>query len=150
MPQLDAMWAEMLRLSAFSASVRFLTADTVVGGKTLRKGHRLLVPYRQLHLDAGVFGDGVDAFDHERFVRAPRLKMGNSFKPFGGGVTYCPGRHVAKRAVLMFAALVLRRFDVAVVEGEEMLRADLTKPVAGLMSPVAGKDMMVQLTPRQV
>lgn len=151
------MWHEMLRLSAFSASVRFIKADTVVGGKVLRRGHRLMVPYRQLHMNEGVFGAagvgvGVGAFDPERFLgkRGARLAQGNSFKPFGGGVTYCPGRHIAKRAVVLFTALVLHRFDVELVEGQEMLQADLTKPVAGLMSPKEGQDMLVRLTPRKV
>jgi cytochrome P450 len=59
-PQLDAMWNEMLRLSAFAASVRLITADTVVGGKLLRKGNRLIIPYRQLHMDESVYSESVD------------------------------------------------------------------------------------------
>lgn len=143
------MWCEMLRISAFSASVRFITADTIIGGKVLRHGHRLMVPYRQLHMNEGVFGDRVGEFHHERFLDKPRLAHSNSFKPFGGGITYCPGRHIAKRAVLLFTAMVLDRFDVELVEGQDMLQADLTKPVAGLMSPKEGKDMMVRLTLRK-
>ncbi|KAK8127348.1 cytochrome p450 [Apiospora sp. TS-2023a] len=138
-PQLDAMWNEMLRLASFAASVRYITADTVIGSKRLRKGNRLIVPYRQLHMDEAIFGAPVDQFRHERFLENPRLAQGGSgFHPFGGGATMCPGRHVAKRAVFIFAAMVLRRFDVRLADGETMLRPDLTKPVPGLMSPEEG------------
>ncbi|KAL4917327.1 cytochrome P450 [Aspergillus aurantiobrunneus] len=69
-PTLDAMWNETIRLSAYSASVRFLAADTPVGNKTLRKGNRLMVPYRQLHFDASIFGTEypVTEFVLERFM----------------------------------------------------------------------------------
>ncbi|KAI1330301.1 cytochrome P450 [Xylariaceae sp. FL0255] len=147
-PRLDAMWAEMLRLSAFAASVRIITADTVIGGKTLRKGNRLIVPYRQLHMNEAVFGDDVEKFRHERFIEKPRLTQGNSFRPFGGGSTACPGRHIAKRAVLLFVTLVLHRYDIELVPGQDEMDADLTKPVPGLMSPKVGQDMMMRLKRR--
>ncbi|KAI1127998.1 cytochrome P450 [Nemania abortiva] len=149
-PQLDAMWAEMLRLSAFAASVRIVTADTIVGGKTLRQGNRLMVPYRQLHINEAVFGDEVETFRHTRFIEKPRLAQGSSFRPFGGGSTACPGRHVAKRAVLIFVALVLRRYDIKLLPGQKIIEADLTKPVPGLMSPKMDEDMLVQMVERQV
>lgn len=148
-PQLDAMWAEMLRLSAFAASVRYITADTIIGGKKLKRGNRLIVPYRQLHMNEAVFGDHVETFQHERFLKKPRLSQGINFRPFGGGSTACPGRHIAKRAVLLFTAVVLHNFDVELVAGESMIEADLTKPVPGLMSPKVGQDMLVRLTPRK-
>lgn len=143
------MWAEMLRLSAFAASVRIVTADTVVGGKTLRQGNRLMVPYRQLHMNEAVFGDDVEDFRHVRFIEKPRLAQGSSFRPFGGGSTACPGRHIAKRSVLIFVAMVIHRYDIKLVPGQKMMEADLTKPVPGLMSQRVGEDLMVQLTRRQ-
>ncbi|KAI1841566.1 hypothetical protein JX265_004704 [Neoarthrinium moseri] len=149
-PQLDAMWTEMLRLSAFAASVRYITADTIIGGKTLRRGNRLMVPYRQLHMNEAVFGEDVEQFHHERFLKKPKLSQGNSFRPFGGGSTACPGRHIAKRAVLLFTAMVLHRYDIKLVDGQKMMEADLTKPVPGLMSPKLGEDMLVQLAPRKL
>ncbi|KAK8043804.1 cytochrome p450 [Apiospora phragmitis] len=148
-PQLDSMWNEMLRLASFAASVRYITDDTIIGNKRLRKGNRLIVPYRQLHMEEAIFGAPVDEFCHQRFLDTPRLAQGNSFHPFGGGITMCPGRHIAKRAVFIFTAMVLRRFDLKLAEGQRMLRADLTKPVPGLMSPVEGDDMLVVITPRK-
>ncbi len=125
----------MLRLSAFAASVRFITADTVIGDKILRKGNRLIIPYRQLHMETSIYGESVDQFRHDRFLKESRLAQSKNFRPFGGGVTMCPGRHIAKRAVFLFTAMVLHRFDIEVVGDRRVLEADLTKPVPGLMSP---------------
>lgn len=148
-PGLEAMWNEMLRLSAFAASVRFITEDTPLGGKTCKKGNRLIIPYRQLHMDRGVYGESVDQFDPERFRRDPKLATGNNFRPFGGGATMCPGRHVARRAVFLWVAMVLNRFDVELEGEQELMEADLRKPVPGLMSPKEGEDMYVRLTKRK-
>lgn len=148
-PQLDAMWNEMLRLSAFAASVRFITADTVVGSKVLRQGNRLIIPYRQLHMDKHVYGENVDQFQHERFLEQPRLMQSSNFRPFGGGVTMCPGRHIAKRAVYIFITMILRRFDIELVGSKSTLVADLTKPVPGLMSPKVGEELSVRILSRR-
>ncbi|KAF7586369.1 hypothetical protein BBP40_009015, partial [Aspergillus hancockii] len=94
-PHLDAMWNETIRLSAYSASVRFVTSDTIIGGKVLRKGNRLMIPYRQLHFDESTFGleYPVDEFRPERFrQKAKNLTRSDNWRPFGGGTTMCPGR----------------------------------------------------------
>ncbi|KJZ75448.1 hypothetical protein HIM_05144 [Hirsutella minnesotensis 3608] len=148
-PNFDAMWNEMLRMSAFSASVRYITADTAVGNKILRKGNRLIIPYRQLHMDPSVFGDGVDRFKHDRFLKNPRLAQGSSFRPFGGGTTMCPGHFIAKRAVYLFTAIILHRFEVKVVGERQSLEPDLTRPVPGLMSQKDGQELFVELSRRR-
>ncbi|MCJ1268396.1 hypothetical protein MMC22_008284 [Lobaria immixta] len=43
------------------------------------------------------------------------LAKGKSYRPFGGGSTYCPGRFGAKQEVFMFVATVLARFDISTV-----------------------------------
>ncbi|KAI0449786.1 cytochrome P450 [Xylaria acuta] len=148
-PQLDNAWKEMLRLSAFAASVRLITEDTVVGNKILRKGNRLIIPYRQLHMDATVYGKSVNEFYPERFAESPSLANNNSYRPFGGGSTMCPGRHIAKRAVYIFITMVLNRFDLEVRGDRTTLEADLTRPVPGLMSPKVGQELWVRLTARK-
>ncbi|KAH0492645.1 hypothetical protein TgHK011_007590 [Trichoderma gracile] len=101
-------------MSASAASVRFITADTIIGGKLLREGNRLLIPFRQLHFDKTVSGETADSFDHERFLERPGLTQSSTWRPFGGGGTMCPGRHAAKRCVLLFVVLLLQRFDMEV------------------------------------
>lgn len=91
-PKLGAIWNETVRMTAYSASVRHLTDDTVIGGKTLRKHNRVMIPYRQLHFNEEVFGKDVNQFDPWRFLRDKALQRSPSWRPFGGGITMCPGR----------------------------------------------------------
>jgi cytochrome P450 len=149
-PHLDAMWNETIRLSAYSASVRFVTSDTIIGGKILRKGNRLMIPYRQLHFDESIFGVDypVEEFRHERFIQKGRnLTRSDNWRPFGGGTTQCPGRYVAKRFVLLFVAMLLRRFDVELVT-RRIPAAEEGKPVLGIMSIKDGEDVLVRVRPR--
>lgn len=46
------------------------------------------------------------------------LARSKSFRPFGGGTTYCPGRFVARQEVYMFVVVVLHRFRIEVMGGE--------------------------------
>lgn len=149
-PRLGAMWDETIRMSAYSASVRYITEDTVISGKVLRKGNRLMIPYRQLHFDETTFGDSVHNFKADRFLENKTLTRSDSWRPFGGGTTMCPGRYIAKQAVIMFVAMVLQRFDVKIAEPEkEFPEPELRKPVLGIMSNRDGKDLKVKLTYRE-
>ncbi|KAI0965157.1 cytochrome P450, partial [Xylaria arbuscula] len=141
----DALWNEMLRLSSFAASVRLITADTVIGGKLLRKGNRLIIPYRQLHMNDSIYGQSVHQFQHERFLDNPKLTQSNNFRPFGGGSTMCPGRYIAKRAVFLFISMLLHRFDLKLVGESKSLNADPTRPAPGLMSAKMGEDLAIEL-----
>ncbi|KAL4974755.1 cytochrome P450 [Aspergillus desertorum] len=154
-PTLSAMWNETIRLAAYSASVRFLTADTQIGSKILRKGNRLMIPYRQLHFDESIFGTEypVTEFRPERFMTKTGryLTRSDNWRPFGGGSTMCPGRHVAKRFVMLFVALLVRRFDVELLDsGKGVPEADEGKPVLGLMSVKDGADVLVRVKERVV
>ena len=92
-PQLGAIWDETIRMTAYSASVRHITADTTISGKTLRKNDRVMIPYRQLHFNEEIFGKNIHQFDHERFLKNKTLQKSPSWRPFGGGITMCPGRY---------------------------------------------------------
>lgn len=113
-PLLNAVWDETLRQTAFTASVRYLTADVVLPGSpvVLRAGNRIMMPQRQLHYDESIFGADARTFDAERFLKNPKLRTSGSYRPFGGGTTLCPGRHLAKVACLAFVAGLVGRFDV--------------------------------------
>lgn len=148
-PLLDGVWNETLRHSAFSASVRHITEDTIIGGKTLRKGNRLMIPYRQLHFDEGVFGEDAHDFVPARFEKDPKLLRSASWRPFGGGITMCPGRYVAKESVAIFIAIALRRFDIEFVRGQVFPQGAEGTPVLGIMNILDGQDPLVRITPRQ-
>ena len=99
-----------------SLSVRPIVVDTVIGGKTLRRGATLIAPARQLHLDERVFGETPHAFRPQRFLDHPALEHSPSFRTFGGGATRCLGRALAKQIVLSFVAIALNRFEIEVME----------------------------------
>ncbi|KAK0616095.1 putative cytochrome p450 [Bombardia bombarda] len=143
-PLLEAVWFETLRLASNAASVRRVAADTRIGNNNnnnnnnktilLRKGNRLMIPYRLLHFDEAVYGPDVHAFCPERFLGKENegLTRGASWRPFGGGKTMCSGRHVAKRATLMFLAMVV------------------TRPVLGVMAVKDDEDYVVRVEERKV
>ena len=144
---LNGAWDETIRMSAFSASVRHVTEDTVIGGKLLRKGNRLMIPYRQLHFDEAVFGSDIERFKPDRFIKDKNLTRGGSWRPYGGGTTQCPGRFAAKQVVISFVAALLKRFHVE-IDGPQMVpEGQLGKPVLGLMESKG--ELHVRLTARK-
>lgn len=155
-PQLEAAWNETMRMYATSASVRIVTAETVISGRTLRPGRRVMIPYRQLHYDEGVWGDDARVWRPSRWLKeegtalstlGPRLEH---FRPFGGGSTICPGRFISKHITMMFVALVLHRFDIAIAGGHQPFpEPELFKPVLGIMDLKSGEEMRIRLTPRK-
>lgn len=148
-PRLKGIWQETVRLTAFSSSIRYITDDTVIGGKVLRKGNRVIVPYRQLHFDQSVFGKDVSEFKSERFIKQPSLTRHASWRPFGGGATQCPGRFVAEQAAVVFVAMVLKRFDITLAPSKQPFPLpEEGNPVLGLMDPRKGYDLQVRLSAR--
>ncbi|OTB13141.1 hypothetical protein K445DRAFT_65159 [Daldinia sp. EC12] len=148
-PQVDAIWHETLRLSGWSASVRLVTQDTVIGGKLMRKGNRVLVPHRLLHFGESLFGERPNEFRPERWQRG-NLSRSSSWRPFGGGKTMCSGRFLARFSVTTFVATLLRRFDLEVVGNPPFPQADEGRPVLGTMSIKEGHDFYVRLLPREI
>lgn len=121
-----------------------------IGGRELQPGRKLLMPYRQLHIDPAVFGSNADEFDPRRFMKDKSLERSTSWRPFGGAKTHCPGRFLARREVYMFLVLAIFRFDIKLVPrpGESVPRfpcADRTVPAGGLLPPKPGDDVFVQV-----
>jgi hypothetical protein len=152
-PVLNSVLQEVLRLYTSSASMRFIVEDTVVAGKLLRKGRKIMIPYRQLHEDPVAWGaDSLD-FQPNRWLKNVSSKKNACFKPFGGGATLCAGRNVAQQEVLYFVGLVLTRYNIDVMEmkgGKEGFpRVDALKPTLGMMSPVFRDDCIVRISRRK-
>ena len=147
--RLVAIYHEMLRLNTASASIRGISADTNIGNVTLKAGGKVLVPYRQLHMDQAFWGNDAEEFNAERFLNSKNLNKSSSFRPFGGGTTYCAGTHVAFREILSFVALSIYRFDVRLANGEKQQgvpTADKRMPSLGVIPPLKGQDVRVILT----
>ncbi|GAP88934.2 putative cytochrome P450 [Rosellinia necatrix] len=145
-PQVSAIWHETLRLSGWSASVRLIKQDTVIGGKLMRKGNRVLVPHRLLHFDTRTFGADTHEFHPERWLKRTDLWHSPSWRPFGGGKTMCSGRFLARFSVTTFVATLLQRFDIEIVGDPPFPRADEGRPVLGIMSIKDGEDFKVRLS----
>lgn len=150
-PRLAAVLEETLRLTFGSMSIRKVAVPTVLGTKMLKPGNPVMIPMRQLHYNESAFGGNAGQFDAERFLKDPSLNKSPSYKPFAGGVTYCPGRFLAKREVLVFVATLLHRFDIEVSnggsekEGRRPPQIDHVSPNLGVMPPVKGTELYIRL-----
>ncbi|KAI8943914.1 cytochrome P450 [Xylaria longipes] len=127
------------------ASARVVTQDTIIGKHLMRKGNRILIPYRFLYFNGAVFGEHVERFPPGRFEgQVNTLTRRASWRPFGGGKTMCPGHFIAKRETLMFVAMVLQRFDVEIPDqAQAVLEPDLGKPVLGLADCKNGQEVLL-------
>ena len=91
-----------------------------IGTKWLRPGAQVLIPSRQLHFNEKVWGADAGEFDPGRFTgKNKSLEKHSSYRPFGGGVSLCPGRKISKVKVFALVAVLLKRFDVTLSESEK-------------------------------
>jgi Cytochrome P450 len=161
--ELDAVYHEVLRLISSSMAVRNVANPMDVGGKTLNKGTKILVPFRQIHFNEAVWGANASDFDPRRFlgVQAKEERSASrnpNFRPFGGGTTICPGRFLARREVLTFVGLALVRFDMSLdgtssksntqARQNTFPRLEEGKPCLGMMPPANGENVRIKVTPK--
>lgn len=132
---------------------RKVLEPTTIGGKILQPGNSVIIPSRQLHKNEAVWGENVNDFDAFRFTKNKGLARHSSFRPFGGGVTYCPGRILAKEEVFGFIAILLHRFNIRLAElpeanGEKQIfpQLDDSTPALGITGPVKSMDVVVEMT----
>ncbi len=159
-PLLKAVNDEVMRLATSSITMRTVLHPTEIGDKILQRGATLLIPYRQLHRNEDIFGEGVEDFHPERFL-GNDLNKHPCFRPFGGGRNHCTGRVLAQREILTFVALALHRFDIDVAEKQQKLstEAENSKPpfprmdekkFCAFMEPVKGDDVMLKMRKREL
>lgn len=111
----------------------------------LRKGSIAVLSTAELHRDEAVFGVKSDDFDATRFLKEPKLANNRSFKPFGSGTTFCPGREFALQETLVFVALLLHRYDVQISGSRTRPQMDQAWLAVGLSRPVSGTDLTVEI-----
>jgi cytochrome P450 len=93
------------------------TADTEVGGQTIREGEKVALWYNSANRDEAVFDDPY-AFD---IRRDPNEHLGFG----GGGPHFCLGAHLARREIsVMFEELFRRLPDIEVSSEPEYLRSN--------------------------
>jgi cytochrome P450 len=148
---LNSVYNETLRLTSASTSVRFVLEDSWLGGFKLRKGTRMVIPYRQQMLNDKTFGEDYANFNSERFLKDPSLLKNPNYRPFGGGATLCPGKTLAQKEMLTFVALALGKFQarlpVTKEQGEcSVPRMNTWTPCIGVMGPVDAENFCVTIT----
>lgn len=70
-----------------------------------------------------------------------------SLRPFGGGVSLCPGRHFAANEVYAFVACALRRFDFELLEPNGEAKPAVKLPVVAAYPP--DREVIVRIRLRQ-
>jgi cholesterol 7alpha-monooxygenase len=130
---------------------REVLSESIIGGKRLKEGKKVLMPYRAMHFDSQVFGDDSNNFNPRRFMERKNLIKSPSYRPFGGAAHYCPGRFIARREVQMFVAIVLMRFELEAVgkDGKEprFPKMDDSLPTGGVQGLVKGEEVLVRVRP---
>lgn len=153
-PRLEAFFLEVLRLINGALGVRQVMQATTVNGKVLRPGNTLVIPFRQLHFDPEVWGENPEKFDPERFLKNQSLGSHPSFRPFGGGVSYCPGRFLVRHQVFGFVATFFHRFTVELPDlplasgghgAQAFPKLDTTKPSTGTTACLKNMDVVINI-----
>ena len=149
-PMLDGTFHECLRLKAGVMMGRKVQALTRIGNKWLRPGASILIPSRQLHFNETVWGANYKSFDPNRFAKKKDLLKHSSYRPFGGGVSFCPGRKIAREQIFALVAILFHRFDI--VPSKEMRtefpRLNVSTPALGVTGPAKGMDIFLDLRPQ--
>nr|XP_005510676.2 5-beta-cholestane-3-alpha,7-alpha-diol 12-alpha-hydroxylase [Columba livia] len=150
-PLLDGALEETLRLVAAPLLVRAVLQDTNLKTSSgteyvLRKGDRVaLFPHISVQMNPEIHSEPHE-FKYDRFVNpdgtkkefyknGKRLKYFNM--PWGAGVSICPGRFFALAEMKLFVFLMLSRYDLELVNGDEEIPAiDISRWGIGTMHPV--------------
>lgn len=167
MPVLQAVYAETLRLRMHFYIIRMADrTDVNIRDWIIPRRKVIVTPTTVAHMDSGAWNTGsenehpVDQFWIGRFLTYPKKNAdGNSQQfdspnspafstkglegvwiPYGGGPRQCPGRHFAKRQILLTTALMVTMFDCEILESGRNVQEDLTLNGFGSgMSHPAGK-----------
>ena len=152
-PLLRSAFLETVRLQSQGLSARYVTHDTLIPSQNInflfRKGSLVLIPGLLVHQNSQIY-DSPRSFQCDRFLgededgvtkRVPTRKsipVCQSIVAFGGGdhlvslnlwcgLIQCTGRRFARNEVMVFAAMVLNRFEFAGMDGEIALPARMPK-----------------------
>ncbi|KAF5025868.1 hypothetical protein F66182_2050 [Fusarium sp. NRRL 66182] len=150
-PKLNAVFYETMRIHGGASTFRRVVQDTTIAGFEFRAGSDVMMPYRQLHLNREYWGEEPERFDIDKFLDNPKLASARTYKPFGGGATYCPGRHLAQQTALSYLATLVTRYDIEVVGGRQSQpfpEMDDKVPTLGIISPVPGQDVEIDVKER--
>ncbi|KAF2112887.1 cytochrome P450 [Lophiotrema nucula] len=167
LPILQAVYAETLRLRMHFYIIRMPDrVDMNIQDWIIPKRKVVVTPTTVAHMDSTAWNTGsnnehpVDQFWVGRFFDCPLnnnegKEQSHSFSdsptfstkglegswiPYGGGPRQCPGRHFAKRQILLTIALMVNLFDCEILpEGRDVQEDFTLKGFGGGVSHPAGK-----------
>lgn len=121
-PRMRSFLHEVLRTHNNGTAFREVLKDTtlVAAGQTwhLKKGGVVDLPNSLLCATEDIHPEP-DTFVAERFLEKRLGGWGENFtktvKPFGGGVSFCPGRVFAEKQILAFVAALVVHYDLKVI-----------------------------------
>jgi hypothetical protein len=159
-PLLNSVYRETMRLVAPMTSARFVLEDTIIADTyLLRKDTVVQIAGGVLHADTDIWGPDAASFNARRFLYSLNGSKSNpdgsipdgksnqvhpaAFRGFGGGISYCPGRHFAQMEIISLTAVLVYGFDLLPQKGKGELKYDppkddkrfpfaVTKPLADL------------------
>ncbi|KAF5022686.1 hypothetical protein F66182_5234 [Fusarium sp. NRRL 66182] len=119
-PLILSTFQETQRLRHVHANIRKVISDTLLDGKYLLKaGHYVLMPGQPVHTNKATWGDSADIFDPYRFMPKDaadgKSVAPSSFVAWGAPPHLCPARQFATTEILVVAALLAIRCDIAPV-----------------------------------
>jgi cytochrome P450 len=123
-PRLSSTFKESMRMHSMGTAVTKVMEDQMLDNKyLLKKGAYVLIPAGIQHTDPSLWGKDANKFNHLRFVgesmnNRKRSRDPPGYRPFGGGWTLCPGRHIATSMILGFAAAAIMNFDIQSCSGQ--------------------------------
>jgi cytochrome P450 len=142
-PVLQAVYAETLRLRMHFYIIRMSDKINMnIRDWVIPRQKVIVTSTTSAHLDAEAWNTGpknehpVNKFWAERFLRVPMdttaaptfstKELEGLWIPYGGGPRQCPGRHFAKRQILLTTALMVTLFDCEVLGAGTNLQEDLS------------------------
>ncbi|KAF1832832.1 cytochrome P450 [Decorospora gaudefroyi] len=121
-PTLVAMMNETLRYHSTVINIKQVQHDTTLADEyLLKKNAIVMIPGQSIHHNTDIWGPGAKTFDHHRFLSTEskkNLSSTSAFRPFGAGVTMCPGRHFSTNVILSLVAMIVLQYDVMPQAGE--------------------------------
>lgn len=150
LPVLQAVYAETLRLRMHFYIIRMPDrVDMNIRDWIIPRQKVVVTSTTVAHMDREVWDTGlqnehpVDQFWIGRFLNYPREGDGGNLKgpnppefstkglegawiPYGGGPRQCPGRHFAKRQILLTTALMVSLFDCEILKEGMDVKEDFT------------------------
>ena len=126
---IDAVLKETLRLQPTAPIIALESKEeqmTLPGGYLVHKGDTLLILLAQLHRDPKVW-ERAEEFLPERMLDGGFENLPpNAWKPFGNGQRACIGRPFSWQESLLAIALILKHFNVELVDPSYDLRIKQT------------------------